>query len=195
MVVTACRGCAISDKDGLHLLMWVSAFVLLIACANLANLMLVRAATRKQQTSVRSALGAPRTTLVRQALTESAVLAVMGGAAGIVSAFAGTRFILHLAFRNQYVPDPCRALLTGAGICFGGIARDRHVVRRGPGLDERKGPPGGGSARRQSLHRTPRNLGTKISGGGAGRALTRAVVRRRIVDPKPEQHAAAALRL
>ena len=91
-------------KDGLHLLMWVSAFVLLIACANLANLMLVRAATRKQQTSVRSALGAPRATLVRQALTESAVLAVLGGLAGIAIAFAGTRFILHLAFRNEYVP-------------------------------------------------------------------------------------------
>ena len=91
-------------KDGLHLLMWVSAFVLLIACANLANLMLVRAATRKQQTSVRSALGAPRATLVRQALTESAVLAILGGAAGIAIAFAGTRLILRLAFRNEYVP-------------------------------------------------------------------------------------------
>ena len=62
-------------KDGLHLLMWVSGFVLLIACANLANLMLVRSANRQQQTSVRSALGAPRMTLVRQTLTESIVLA------------------------------------------------------------------------------------------------------------------------
>ena len=65
-------------KDGLHLLMWVSGFVLLIACANLANLMLVRAANRRQQTSVRSALGAPRMTLIRQTLTESIVLACWG---------------------------------------------------------------------------------------------------------------------
>ncbi|AXC11047.1 ABC efflux pump, inner membrane subunit [Acidisarcina polymorpha] len=91
-------------KDGLHLLMWVSAFVLLIACANLANLMLVRATTRQQQTSVRSALGAPRFRLVRQALTESIVLAVLGGTAGIALAFAGTKIILRLAFRNDYVP-------------------------------------------------------------------------------------------
>ncbi|HEY2499726.1 MAG TPA: ABC transporter permease [Candidatus Angelobacter sp.] len=91
-------------QDGLHLLMWVSAFVLLIACANLANLMLVRATTRKQQISVRSALGAPRSTLVRQALTESVVLAMMGGGAGIAIAFAGTRMILRLAFGHDYVP-------------------------------------------------------------------------------------------
>jgi predicted permease len=91
-------------QDGLHLLMWISAFVLLIACANLANLMLVRATTRKQQISIRSALGASRATLVRQALTESVVLAMMGGVAGIAIAFAGTRMILHLAFGKSYVP-------------------------------------------------------------------------------------------
>src|SRR5215471_11458617 len=91
-------------QDGLHLLMWISAFVLLIGCANLANLMLVRATARKQQTTVRSALGAPRSTLVRQALTESVVLALMGGTAGIALAFAGTRMILRLAFANDYVP-------------------------------------------------------------------------------------------
>jgi putative ABC transport system permease protein len=91
-------------QDGLHLLMWFSAIVLLIACANLANLMLVRATARKQQISVRSALGAPRGTLVSQALTESVVLAMMGGVAGIAIAFAGTRMILGLAFGNDYVP-------------------------------------------------------------------------------------------
>jgi predicted permease len=91
-------------QQGLHLLMWVSGFVLLIACANLANLMLVRSANRQQQTSVRSALGAPRMTLVRQTLTESIVLGVLGGIAGILVAFAGTRVILYLAFRHDPVP-------------------------------------------------------------------------------------------
>jgi putative ABC transport system permease protein len=91
-------------QDGLHLLMWISAFVLLIACANLANLMLVRATARKQQITVRSALGASRATLVRQALNESVVLAMMGGLAGIAIAFAGSKMILRLAFGNDYVP-------------------------------------------------------------------------------------------
>lgn len=91
-------------QDGLRLLVLASAFVLLIACANLANLMLVRATARKQQTLVRSALGAAPRVLVGQALVESIVLAVMGGLAGIAIAFAGIRMILTLAFGNEYVP-------------------------------------------------------------------------------------------
>jgi predicted permease len=106
-------------KDGLHLLMWVSGFVLLIACANLANLMLVRATTRQQQTSVRSALGAPRSRLVSQAFTESVVLALLGGLAGIAIAFAGTKVILRLAFRNDYVPIQAMPSLPVLGFALG----------------------------------------------------------------------------
>ena len=105
-------------KDGLHLLMWVSGFVLLIACANLANLMLVRSANRQQQSSVRSALGASRAALIRQTLTESVVLAVLGGLAGIVVAFAGTRVILYLAFRNDPVPIPATPSLPVLGFAL-----------------------------------------------------------------------------
>ncbi len=90
-------------QSGLHLLMWVSGFVLLIACANVANLMLVRATTRKQQTSIRAALGAPRGRQIRLVLTESTVLAFLGGIAGVGLAFAGTRLILHLAFQKNNV--------------------------------------------------------------------------------------------
>ena len=90
--------------DGLNLLMTVSGFVLLIACANLANLMLVRATAHKQQISVRSALGATRVTLVRQAFLESVILGAIGGALGIATAFGATRLILILAFGNEYVP-------------------------------------------------------------------------------------------
>ena len=82
----------------LQILMMVSGFVLLIVCANVANLMLVRGMERRQQTSLSMALGADAMRLVRQALTESVVLSILGGAAGLAVAFAGTRLILHFAF-------------------------------------------------------------------------------------------------
>ncbi|HXB72635.1 MAG TPA: ABC transporter permease [Candidatus Acidoferrales bacterium] len=82
----------------LHILMMVSAFVLLIVCANVANLMLVRGMERRQQTSLSMALGARTWRLVLPALTESIVLSLLGGAAGLAVAFAGTRLILRLAF-------------------------------------------------------------------------------------------------
>ena len=91
-------------RDGLRLLMWISALVLAIACANLANLMLVRASARRQLTSVRAALGASRIRLARQAMTESLILAILGGCAGMALAYGGTRAILYLAFHNVYVP-------------------------------------------------------------------------------------------
>jgi predicted permease len=82
----------------LKILMVVSGFVLLIVCANLANLMLVRGIARRQQTSLSIALGARPSRLVRQALTESILLSLLGGAAGLAIAFAGTRLILYFAF-------------------------------------------------------------------------------------------------
>jgi len=85
---------------GLELLMAVAGLVLLIACANMANLVLVRGLARRGETSIRMALGASRFRLVRQILTESVVLAVMGGVAGLGVAYAGVRMLLGLAFRD-----------------------------------------------------------------------------------------------
>jgi len=95
-------------EDGLNLLLIASGCVLLVACANLANLMLARGLKDRAQTSIRVALGASRQRLVRKALVECVLLAVIGGIIGIGVAYAGTRLILHLAFQiggpNNYVP-------------------------------------------------------------------------------------------
>jgi predicted permease len=85
----------------LHILMIVSAFLLLIVCANTANLMLVRGLENRQRTSLSIALGARTSRMVRQALTESTLLSLLGGVAGLGVAFAGTRLILHFAFATM----------------------------------------------------------------------------------------------
>jgi predicted permease len=84
--------------DGLRLLTWISALVLLVACANIANLLLARGTARRAETSIRTALGASRSVLIRQLLTESVLLGVAGGILGIGIAYAGARMILNLAF-------------------------------------------------------------------------------------------------
>jgi len=86
--------------DGLRLLTWISVLVLLVACANIANLLLARGTARRAETSIRTALGAARSVLIRQLLTESVLLAVAGGIIGIAIAYLGARTILTLAFPN-----------------------------------------------------------------------------------------------
>lgn len=117
-------------ESNLWTLTALSGLVLLIACANIANLLLVRGMARKTEMSLRTALGAMRSRIIRQLLTESLVLAILGAIAGLAVAYAGTRMLLALAFPGAQTmpirPDPSLPVLAFAfalalltGILFG----------------------------------------------------------------------------
>ena len=117
-------------KQHLRLLQWIAALVLLVACANIANLLLVRGMSRRAELSIRSALGARRSRIVRQLLTESVLLAGMGGLLGLAVSYLGAHALLALAFPDQHnmpvtsAPSPlvigfAFVLSLATGILFG----------------------------------------------------------------------------
>jgi predicted permease len=132
-VVPAGAGVGIMREQyarSLQILLGVCALVLLIACANVANLLLARAVARRSQTAIRLAMGASRRQIITEALVESVVLAIIGALAGLVVAMAAARLLLSLAFAGatfvpiETTPSPMvLAFATGlalvTGILFG----------------------------------------------------------------------------
>jgi predicted permease len=122
-VVPAGAGVAEMKEEygrSLQILLAVCGLVLLIACANVANLLLARGVARRGQTAVRLAVGASARQIVAQALVESVVLAMAGGLAGLVVAAAAAQLLLSLAFRSaRFLPIDTAPSLMVLAFAFG----------------------------------------------------------------------------
>lgn len=122
-VVPAGAGVAVMKEEygrSLQILLSVCGLVLLIACANVANLLLARGVARRGQTAIRLAVGATPGQIVGQALTESVLLAIGGALAGLLVATAAARLLLALAFHSShFLPISTTPSLIVLGFAFG----------------------------------------------------------------------------
>ena len=142
-------------RPSLLILMGAVGFVLLICCANVANLLMSRATERQREVAIRKALGAGRWRLARQLLTESVVLSLLGGVLGLVIAWWATRGLAGVAagavprIGGVSVDGRVQAFTLGlsvlTGICFG-VFPLLHASRTGVSDALKEGTPGSGAA-------------------------------------------------
>jgi putative ABC transport system permease protein len=127
-----------NERTGILILMGAVAFVLLIACANVANILLARAGGRSKEMALRALLGASRLRLLRQVLTESVLLSIAGGALGVLLAFWGVQTLVRTSGRVfpliQSVTIDLRVLCFAVVVSFftgllAGMAPARAVLR------------------------------------------------------------------
>jgi len=171
-----------SYASNLKLLIWIAGLVLMIACANIANLLLVRGMARKTEMSVRTALGAMRGRIVRQLLTESLLLAAMGGIAALAVSYVGARMLLLLAFPgDQHVPISSSPSLAVLAFALGVSMATGVLFGIAPALIGSKAPPADAL---RSGTRTTR------AGRGAGGVVGCAAGGRGALFAKPGQAAA-----
>ena len=190
----------VTFRDSLLLLSAAVALVLLIACANVAHLMLARAASRQRELAIRAALGAGTGRLVRQLLTESLVLAAAGGAGGAALGWIGLRLLVSLRPANLSNLDAARidtqtllvtlslSLLTGLAFgIVGAIQSARHSTHE----SLKAGTLSTSHSRRQNRLRgllvvSEIALSTTLLVGAS--LLVRSVVRLQTTDPGFDPH-------
>jgi len=158
-------------RTSLRLLLGAVVFLLLIACANVANLQLARATTRVREMSLRLSIGADRRRLIRQLLTESVLLSIAGGGAGVLFAFGATQAIVSL-MPEFYVPNEARVAINLPVLVFAVVVSVATGILFGlvPALHGSRADLTG------ALKDGGRGTGTSASGGRTRNALVVAEV-------------------